>query len=77
MQISEYEEKSLNKLGEAITAGKWSNAGLVQLIELSGGFLNIRTLAEYAKQENLSYNGAKKCREVIKILGIKFIIDNE
>lgn len=37
-QLTEYEQKALNKLGESIQSGKWSNDGLVQLIELVGDF---------------------------------------
>ena len=30
-QLSEYEQLALNKLGQSIHDGKWSNTGLVQL----------------------------------------------
>ena len=76
-QLTEYELKSLNKFGESIQDGKWSNAGLVQLIELSGAFLNLKTIPDYCKATGISYNGAKKCRNVKEIFGVKFIIDNE
>ena len=77
MKLSEYEQKCLNKLGESIQSGKWSNDGLVQLIELSAGFLNLQTIPDYCKQTGISYNGAKKFRTVKKIANVKFIIDNE
>jgi len=77
MQLSEYEEEILNKLGESIQAGKWSNDGLVQLIELVGGFLNLQTIPDYAKRNKISYNGAKKFRKVVEIFGVKFVVDNE
>ena len=32
--MTEYEINSLNKLGQAIESGKWSNEGLAQLIKL-------------------------------------------
>jgi len=75
-QISEYEKLSLNKLGESIQRGKWSSDGLVQLIELAGDFLNLQTIPDYAKSNNLSYNGVKKSRTIRKIHNVKFVIDN-
>lgn len=80
MQLSEYEYKSLTKLGEAITDGRWSNQGLVQLIELAGGFLNIMTISNYAKKHNMQYQGAKKdtnTRKNIVVFNTKYIIDND
>jgi len=76
MELSEYEIKCLNKLGESIQSGKWSNYGLIQLIELSGGFLNLQTIPDYAKRNGISYNGAKKFRNVKLIFNVKFIIEN-
>lgn len=80
MKLTDYENKSLQKLGEAISAGRWSNAALVQLIELAGGFLNLMTIADYAKKHNMQYQGAKKDtqhRRNIVIFNTKYIIDND
>lgn len=76
MYLSDYEKNSLQKLGDAIQKGKWSNDGLVQLIELSGLFLNLQTISDYAKNNNISYNGVKKSRKIKTLFGIKFVIDN-
>jgi hypothetical protein len=76
MQMTEYELNSLDKLGQAIEAGKWSNDGLVQLIKLSGDHLNLMTIPVYAELHNMSYAGVKKCRNIIKIFNVKFVIDN-
>ena len=77
MKLSEYEINSLNRLGESIQSGKWTNAGLVQLIELCGDFLNIKTIPNYAKENQISYNGAKKFRNKVKIFNVNFIIENK
>jgi hypothetical protein len=80
MQLSEYERKSLQKLGESILEGKWSNEGLVQLIELAGDYLNLQPLSDYAEKQNISYQAAKKNyngRINIKLFNTKFIIDND
>ena len=76
-QLSEYETKSLQKIGEAIFQGKWSNEGLVQLIELAVDYLNPLSIQEYADSVNKTYNGIKKTKKATVILGHKYIIDNE
>ena len=77
MKLSDYEQICLDKLGQSVLDGRWSNEGLVQIIELAAGFLNLKTISDYAKANGLSYNGAKKYREKNEIAGVKFIIDNE
>lgn len=76
MQLTEYETNSLNKLSKVIEEGKFSNYGLIQLIELCGRYLNLKTIPEYAKEHNKSYNGVKKFRNIMKIFNVKFVIDN-
>lgn len=76
-QLSEYEQKALNKLGESIMEGKWSNEGMVQLIELCGKFLNPLTIQQYADKYGKTYNGIKKTQTTVLLLGNKFILDNE
>lgn len=76
-QLTEYEDKSLQKLGEAIHEGKWSNEGLVQLIELAGEFLNLKSIQEFANQKGKSYNGIKKTKQITRLFGHKYIIDND
>ena len=76
-QLSKYESLSLQKFEESIIDGKWTNDGLVQLIEVAGDYLNLQTIPDYAKNHNLSYNGVKKTREIRNIKGIKFVIDND
>jgi len=76
MQLSEYEQKAINKLGESIHLGKWSNQGMVQLIELVGDYLNPLAIQEYADAHGISYQGARKHRQT-EILRQKRIIDND
>jgi hypothetical protein len=70
-------EKILNRLSELIETNQLNNDDLVQIIEHVGGYLNLETISEYAKKNNLSYNGVKKCRNVIKLFSVKFVIDNQ
>ena len=74
--MTEYELNSLNKLGEAIESGKWSNEGLVQLIKLAGEHLNLMTIPAYAKANKMSYPGVRDYRKIEKLFNVKFVIDN-
>ena len=53
------------------------NNGLVQICELCGSMLNLKTISKYAKDNGKSYNGVKKFRQVVKIFDVKFVVDNE
>ncbi len=64
-------------LSSRIENGELSNNDLVQLIELIGGYLNIKTIPDYCKENKISYNGAKKFRNPITIFNTKFIINND
>ena len=77
MKLTDYEIDRLNDIGRKIQTEQWSNIALVQLIELSGGFLNLKTIPDYAKENNMSYNGVKKFRKIETIFGVKFVIDNK
>lgn len=69
--------KILTHLGERIDKGELSNDDMVQLIEFAGQFLNLKTIPDYAKDNNLSYNGVKKHREIKIIFNVQFVIGNE
>lgn len=77
MQLTEYEQKAINKFGQSVTDGKWSNDGLVKLFKLIGDdFLNIKTIPNYAKHTGKSYPGVLKTKTPKILFGVKFIIDN-
>ncbi|RXK57550.1 hypothetical protein ESA94_20340 [Lacibacter luteus] len=69
--------KICEHLSLRIENGELSNTDMVQIIEHIGAYLNIATVPNYAKQNNMSYNGVKKYRHVKKIFNVKFVIDNE
>jgi len=69
-RINEYIYKSLQK-------EELNSVGLVQLIEQLNTYLNLKTLPNYAKDNGISYNGAKNNRHVIELFGCKFIADND
>ena len=69
--------KLISFVAKNYEAGKLDNDSLVQLIELAARYLNLQTIAQYAKTNKISYNGAKNHRKHIKISAIKFIANNE
>ena len=72
--------ENTNKLCEFISNkfknGELNNDSLVQIIELCGQYLNLLTISDYAKTNNMSYNGVKNNRKIIKLFNVKFVIDN-
>lgn len=64
-------------LSERIERGDLSNEDMVQIIECIGKYLNLQTISDYAKENNMSYNGVKKFRVVRKIFNVKFTIENK
>ncbi len=75
--LTDFENKIINKLGYLVHNNELSNECMVQIIELLGGYLNLKTTSEYSKTNNISYNGAKKCRKNLILFKIKFILDND
>ena len=74
--ISSNGKKLLTFLDEKMYDKSFSNNDLVQFIESVGKYLNLQTLPDYAKENNMSYNGVKKFRDVKEIFGVKFVVNN-
>ena len=58
--MSELEQKVIDRIGCLIQSGDLKQESMVQIIELVGSYLNLRTISQYAKENHLSYNGVKK-----------------
>ena len=69
-------QKLVDFLDDKMYAGEFTNEDLVQFIESVGKYLNIQTIADYANQNKLSYNGVKNHRQIYQIFNVKFVIDN-
>ena len=54
--------------------GELTKEDLVQLIELCGELLDLKTIQQYADKNGLSYNGVKKHRNIKVILQHKFVV---
>lgn len=77
MELSKEEQVMLNRFVGYVSTHEVSNEFLVQLIELSGGYLNLQTIPDYAKSHHMSYNGVKKTRRIVVLFGVKYVVDNE
>jgi hypothetical protein len=77
MSTTENNGKLLRFVSEKFETGELDNDSLVKLIELAGAYLNIETVPDYAKRNQLSYNGVKKHRNLKIIFNVKFVIDND
>ena len=77
LDITDNGKKLCDFVTQKTMQGELSNNDLVQLIEVAGSFLNLKTISDYAKENNLSYNGAKHFRKTVEIFNTKFIIDND
>lgn len=53
------------------------NGVVVEILKSCGAYLNLQTRSNYAKLNNISYEGAKKFRKNIDLFGCKLIIDND
>lgn len=77
MESIDLSDKIKRNIYKGMQEGLINNDDLIQIIELSGHLLNIKTISDYAKSSGMSYNGAKKFRDKIELFNVKFIIDNE
>lgn len=78
MEIPTKSERIRERLFECIHNGMIETPDLVQIFEVIGNdYLNCQTLSNYARNKGISYNGAKLQKNITKINGTKFIIDNE
>ena len=67
-----------NIIAENFENGKINNSDMVEIVKLIVVYLNLKTVSNYAKANNMSYQGALTGkRERVEIAGVKFIIDNE
>lgn len=77
MELTNKDKALLEWLENKMQSGELSNDGLVQFIELTGRFLNLETIPDYAKRNKMSYNGVKNFRKTVNLFNVTFVIDNE
>jgi hypothetical protein len=67
----------LAHLSERIESNQLSNEDCIKIIEHVGSYLNLKTIPDYSKENNISYNGTKHFRHIKEIFNVKFVIDND
>ena len=79
MQLTEYEQKVINRLGELCHEGKLSNECMVQIVKLlSQDFLQLKTIQQYADGLGISYQAARKHKlPIVTLFEKQLFIDNE
>lgn len=76
-KIQENTRKLIDFVSRKFEAGELDNSSLVELFKHTGAYLNLKTISDYARDNGMSYEGAKKYRRTETIYGVKFVIDNE
>ena len=77
-QLTELEQKSLERFSELYYKGKLSNAYLVSILKLVViEFLQLKRVSKYSQQYKITTQGARKFRDTIKICDYTLIIDND
>ena len=70
--------RHLDKIEEYVCKTMQKNElEIVQVFERLAPYANLKTIQQYASDNNISYNGAKNNRKVITLFGTKYIADNE
>ncbi len=75
MESTKHIEKIQEYIDICMHKGELSPRDLVQLFEQNNLYMNLKTISQYAKDNDISYNGAKKCRNIIELFGVKFVQD--
>lgn len=75
--MTEYENKVYNRIGQLIHDGKLSNDFLVSNLKLSAEYLNLQRISDYSKQNNISTQGLRGNKNIIKICNYQLIINND
>lgn len=71
--------KIINNINKGMQSGVLNNADLVEIIKLSGEYLNLMTVTDYQKSNSISYQGARKdtkTRTNVVLFNTRFVIDN-
>ena len=72
--MTKREEVILQRLGELVHNGEIGKDGLVSLLKLCETYLNLQRISDYAKDNNISTQHARKHKDVIKICNYQLII---
>ena len=69
-------DKLIEFVCRKMEAGELDNSSLLELFKVSGTYLNLETIPDYAQRTGLGYQGVKIGRRIETIFGVKFVIEN-
>ena len=75
-EIQQNTDKLISLIATKFEAGELDSDSLVQIFEVIGNYLNLKTVSDYAGLHRLTYNGVINTREVKEIFVVKFVVDN-
>jgi hypothetical protein len=75
-EIQQNTDKLISLIATKFEAGELDSDSLVQIFEVIGNYLNLKTVSDYAGLHRLTYNGVINTRKVKEIFGVKFVVDN-
>lgn len=75
-KIRENTDKLIKFVATKFEAKELDNQSLIELFKLLGPYLNLRTIANYARENGMTYEGVRKCRQIEELFGVRFVIDN-
>jgi len=76
MKTIENTNKTLDFIMHKYMQNELDDDSLVQIIELCGKMLDLKSIPQCALDNKKSYNGIKKTRKIVNLLGNKWVIDN-
>lgn len=77
MQNTENTEKILKFINDEYVGKDLNDDSLVQIIILCFDLLELKTIQQFAKDNNKTYNGVKKfSKNLVEINGLTFVKDN-
>lgn len=76
-KIRQNTNKLLQFVSDKFMRNELDNDSLIELIQHSGAYLNLKTIPDYAKANNMSYEGVKKFRTIKEMFGVRFVVDND
>jgi hypothetical protein len=77
MQTTENTEKVLKFINDKYINKDLNDDSLVQIIVLGFDLLGLKTIQQFAKDNNKTYNGVKKfSKNLVEINGLTFVKDN-
>lgn len=76
-KVQQNTDKLIRFICDKFEAGELDNNSLLEVFKVTGHYLNLETISNYAKRTGMTYQGVKYSRQIETIYGVKFVIDND